>query len=130
MVHALRTTFPPQDLRGGRYCAVCQDAVDLADRAREDRVVYELEAWEPTIGEVDTLPGDDRADSYLRAVVRLDRPELRAVDEHGEVVEVVPPADTGTLIAVRVIDDGALDTTFWQVVLWDDLDELREREGV
>jgi hypothetical protein len=120
MTHALRTTFPPTDLAARPKCALCAEIVELAEQARADRIVYELDAWEPELGDIEVLPGDGWAKRYFRVPVRLNRPELRAVDEHGKVVDLVPASDAVTLLALRGGER-------WEVMLWDDLEELKDR---
>lgn len=125
MTHALRTTFPPENLRVASGCALCQEVVEMADTANDERIRYELDDWVPRAGEVDVLPGDEYADRYLRLVLRLGRPELRVVDRNDEQVDVVPSRDPVTVLVIGVLDE----VNRYQVVVWDELEKLQDQRG-
>jgi hypothetical protein len=118
--YALRTTFPDNILRHGtdgwgRRCEVCDEVVELADTAQDERQRYEFDDWGgyPLLaGEVAPQEPDDPA-TYWRIRLMLRQPEMRVLDDRGEVVDTTPARDRETVLVLGVARGE------WRIFAWD-----------
>ena len=99
--YALRTTYVDRSLRVGE-CALCDYVVDLTDRAREQRLSYEFDDWDGRVVRAEQVPPLDPRDTttYWRLDVTVWEPEVRTLDESGDVVNTVPASHRETTVVV------------------------------
>lgn len=101
----LRTGFNAGVLRN-HECTVCTDLVALADRARDEHLVNEVDDWVPGVEGVQPLDAveDDDPSSYWAVFLALEQPEIRVLDGHGRQVDAVPARRTSTTLVISEYD--------------------------
>lgn len=101
----LRTTFNSRVLRD-HDCTVCTDLVALADEARAERRLYDLEDVRVVVERTVRLTAIDPEDrsQYWQVLLVLERPAVRVLDEEGEQVDTLPRTETRTDLRIAAYD--------------------------
>jgi hypothetical protein len=117
--YALRTTFPDNILRHGtdrwgRRCEVCDEVVGLADTAQAERQRYEFDDWDGSPLLTTKLDSSEfEPATYWRVRLMLRQPEMRVLDDRGEVVDTTPARDRETVLVLGVARGE------WRIFAWD-----------
>lgn len=112
--YALRTTFPAAVLRSDARCRICGEVVATAERARDERVVYDFDDWGGYLLLARELPSDRLGVRFWRIRLMLWQPEIEVRDEAGEVVGRIPGRNRET-----VLDLGHT-ANEWAINYWSD----------
>jgi hypothetical protein len=79
-------------------CTVCTETVELADAARSERRLYELDdvaAAVTAVYRLEAVEPDDPSE-YWQVFAVLERPEIRVLDDRGDEVDVLPATSVET----------------------------------